>query len=78
MKLQRVLVALAVVNLGLLLFLLTQLRPVEAQSVAPVLRGRALEIVDRLARLRADRRDGPPSRIMSGEPVNATRRKEPR
>ena len=46
MKIQRALVALTVVNLGLLMFLLSQMPPVEARSEAPVLRGRALEIVD--------------------------------
>ena len=53
MKIQRVLIALTVLNLVLLVFLLTQLRPVSAQGVAPVLRGRALEIVDEQGKLRA-------------------------
>ena len=53
MKIQRALVALTVVNLGLLMFLLAQMRPVEARSEAPVLRGRALEIVDDQGRVRA-------------------------
>lgn len=53
MKIQRLLIALTVVNLGLLLFLLAQLRLPEAHSVEPVLRGRALEIVDEQGRVRA-------------------------
>jgi hypothetical protein len=53
MKMQRALIALTVVNLGLLMFLLAQMRPVEARGEAPVLRGRALEIVDDHGRVRA-------------------------
>ncbi len=57
MKIQRVAVALTLVNLVLLLSLATQPRPVEAQNadaVAPVLRGRALELVDDRGRIRAE------------------------
>jgi hypothetical protein len=50
MKVQRLLVALTVVNLGLLVFLLAQIRSVRS---GPVLRGRALEIVDDRGRVRA-------------------------
>ena len=53
MKIQRLLFALTVTNLVLLMFLVAQLRPVSAQGVAPVLRGRALEIVDEQGKLRA-------------------------
>ena len=63
MKIQRILIALTIINLGLTLFLLAQLRRVEARSVelvgarsdsiAPVLRGRELEIVDDQGRVRA-------------------------
>lgn len=53
MKIQRLSIALTVVNLGLLTFLLAQIRPAEALGVAPVLRGRALEIVDDRGRVRA-------------------------
>src|SRR4051812_34257272 len=53
MRVQRLLIALTVVNLGLLVFLLTQNRSAEAQGVAPVLRGHALEIVDDRGRVRA-------------------------
>ena len=37
MKIQRVLIALTVLNLVLLVFLLAQIGPVTAQSIAPVL-----------------------------------------
>jgi len=51
---QRLLTALTLVNLGLLMFFLThQSVPVHAGSQEPVLRGRALEIVDAQGRLRA-------------------------
>ena len=53
MKIQRLLIALTVVNLGMLMFLLAQIRPVEANSTGPVLRGRAFEIVDDQGRVRA-------------------------
>jgi hypothetical protein len=53
MKIQRLFIALTIINLGLLLFLLAQIRRVEADSVTPVLRGRALEIVDDQGRVRA-------------------------
>ena len=52
MKTQRLLIALTLVNFGVLIFSLAQ-RPVEAQGVAPVLRGRAFEIVDDKGRVRA-------------------------
>jgi hypothetical protein len=75
MKIQRLLVALTVVNLGLLMFLLTQLRPVEAQSAVPVLRGRALEIVDDRGRVRASLKVQPADRtatMPSGQTVPET------
>src|SRR5215813_11568884 len=52
MKMQRLLAALTVVNLALLVFLLAHLRSAAAEA-APVLRGRALEIVDERGRVRA-------------------------
>lgn len=39
MKTQRVAIGLTVINLGLLIFLLAQIRQAGAQDVAPVLRG---------------------------------------
>jgi hypothetical protein len=56
MKTQRLLIALALVNLALLIFTLSQMRPAVAQDArdaTPVLRGRALEIVDEQGRVRA-------------------------
>ncbi|HVD77546.1 MAG TPA: hypothetical protein VNH43_08040 [Vicinamibacteria bacterium] len=53
MKMHRLLVLLILVNLGVLTFTLAAMRPVVAQGVAPVLRGRALEIVDDQGRVRA-------------------------
>ena len=54
MKTQKLLVALTIVNLGFLMFALAQIqRAAAAQDVAPVLRGRAFEIVDEQGRVRA-------------------------
>jgi hypothetical protein len=53
MKLYRLPLALTVINLTLLIVLLAQFHPVSAQDVVPVLRGRALEIVDDQGRVRA-------------------------
>ena len=52
MTIQRLLVVLTVLNLALLAFLLAQVRTASAEP-APVLRGRALEIVDERGRVRA-------------------------
>lgn len=54
MKTQRIVIGLMVVNLVLLIFLLAQMNYAGAQNVAPVLRGRALEIVDAQGRVRAE------------------------
>ncbi|MBI4276901.1 MAG: hypothetical protein HY660_00470 [Armatimonadetes bacterium] len=53
MKSQRLGIALAALNLVLLMFTVAQVRPTVAQDAAPVLRGRALEIVDTRGRVRA-------------------------
>jgi len=53
MKIQRLLVALTVVNITLLMFSLARPGAAGAQGIAPVLRGRALEIVDDRGRVRA-------------------------
>jgi hypothetical protein len=53
MNLQRVLLALTVLNGALLIFLLAHTAPIQAQGVASVLRGRGLEIVDDDGRVRA-------------------------
>jgi hypothetical protein len=52
MKLSRFLVVLTTVNLAILLVTLVQLRP-KIDEVAPVLRGRALQIVDEQGHVRA-------------------------
>lgn len=54
MKAQRFAIALTLLNLGLLIFLVVQNRKAEAQNVAPVLRGRELQIVDDQGKVRAD------------------------
>jgi hypothetical protein len=46
MKTQRLAVILTLFNLMILILNLTQSRPATAEDVAPVLRGRSLEIVD--------------------------------
>src|SRR5262245_40652283 len=53
-KLQRLTIALTALNLVILAFGVAQLRPVSAQAVAPVVRARALEIVDEQGRVRAE------------------------
>jgi len=53
-KLQRLTIVLTAFNFILLAFGLVQLRPAVAQEVAPVLRARALEIVDDQGRIRAE------------------------
>src|SRR5690349_20367234 len=54
MKIQRFALALTLLNLALLVFLVVEHRKVEAQQVAPVLRGRELQLVDDQGRVRAD------------------------
>jgi hypothetical protein len=65
MNFQRVGIILTAVNLGLLIFVLVvvaQIRvTVVAHEVAPVLRGRALEIVDERGRVRASLNVYPPN-----------------
>lgn len=53
MKIQRIAIAVTIINLALTIFLLAQLRSTQASDVTPVLRGRALEIVDSQGRIRA-------------------------
>jgi hypothetical protein len=54
MKIQPVLIALTLVNMGLLTVTLVQIRPaVATEEVAPILRGRALQIVDDRGNVRA-------------------------
>jgi hypothetical protein len=68
MKTQRLLIALTVVNLGLLIFLLlSHIGPALANGAPPVLRGRALEIVDEQGRARATLNVMPASTQPNGE-----------
>jgi len=68
MKTPRSLIALTGINVALLLFTIAQqFRPAFAQGEAPVLRGRALEIVDAQGRIRASINVLPSSRSPSGE-----------
>ena len=54
MKTERIAVALTVINLVLLVVILIRLRPAVAeQGIAPVLRGRSLEIIDDHGRVRS-------------------------
>lgn len=77
MKMQRLLIALTVFNLGLMAFLLTQIevrflgfrflpRSVEVNSAGSVLRGRALEITDDEGRIRASIKVYPASVMPDG------------
>lgn len=68
MKTPRSLFALAAVNLALLLLTVAQYwRPAFAQTEPPVLRGRALEIVDSQGRVRASISVLPPARSPNGD-----------
>jgi hypothetical protein len=53
MKMQRLAVVITLVNFVMLMFMLAAMRPASAQGVAPVLRGRSLELVDAQGRVRA-------------------------
>jgi hypothetical protein len=77
MRIPRLLMTLAVFNLGLLVFLLAQIevrflgfrflpRSVEVNSVGSVLRGRALEITDDEGRVRASIKMYPASALPDG------------
>lgn len=63
MKTQRVAIALTAINLALLVLTLTQIRSTAAQTVTPILRAGALELVDERgvvrARLGAKGQNGP-------------------
>lgn len=54
MRMQRIAIGLTLVNLMLLVFLLAQAHRAGASDIAPVLRGRALQIVDNQDRIRAE------------------------
>lgn len=67
MKMQSIAFGLTVVNLAIMTFLVAHFRTAQAQrdqqNVAPVLRGRTLEIVDSLGRLRASITIQPPVEV---------------
>lgn len=54
MKISRLQLVLTIINLSLCIVLLSQFGRTQADQVAPVLRGRALEIVDDQGRIRAN------------------------
>ena len=73
MKTPRSIFALTAVNVALLLLSVAQqLRPAFAESEPPVLRGRALEIVDRQGRVRASISVLPPGRTPNGDEYSET------
>jgi len=73
MKTPRSLIALMAMNFALLLLTVAQqLRPAFAQTDLPVLRGRALEIVDAQGRVRASINVLPPGRAPNGEEIRET------
>ena len=72
MKTQRLLIVLTIVNLALLFFTLAQVRPAVAEGVPPVLRGRALEIVDERGRVRASLNVLPAKAQSNGETYSET------
>jgi hypothetical protein len=53
MNMHKPLAVLALANFALVVYLLSPLQPIGAQSVAPVVRAQALEIVDKQGRVRA-------------------------
>ncbi len=67
MKTQRLLIVLTLLNVALLIFTLAQKRPAVAEGIPPVLRGRALEIVDERGRVRASLNVLPPKTQPNGE-----------
>jgi hypothetical protein len=67
MKTQRLLIFLTVFNFVILFFVLFQNRGSEAQSVAPVLRGKALEIVDERGKVRASIKIEPATTMRDGK-----------
>ena len=67
MKIQRLLIVLTLVNLAVLIFTLARIRPAVAEGVPPVLRGRALEIVDEQGRVRASLNVFPAKKQPNGE-----------
>jgi hypothetical protein len=65
MTTQKVALALTIANLVLAAFLVSQAQPANASDVAPLLRGRSLEIVDAQGRVRASIKVEPPTTVDS-------------
>jgi hypothetical protein len=73
MKLQPILIALTVINLGILVLTYAQLKPaVAAADIVPMLRGRGLEIVDENGRVRASINVYPASTSKDGKKYEET------
>ena len=72
MKIQRLLIVLTLVNLVLLIFTLAPVHPAVAEGASPVLRGRALEIVDERGRVRASINVLPATTQPNGEAYSET------
>lgn len=74
MKTQQALIALTVINLGLLVFQVFQVRPAVAADTPSVIRARALEIVDDRGKVRASISVMPedPKVIWKGKPYPET------
>ena len=75
MKNPRLVVALTVINLGLLAYQVVRPSFVFAQEHAPVLRGRALEIIDERGKVRAQLQVFPPDpkhKLPNGDPYPET------
>jgi hypothetical protein len=74
MKFQRISMAVTAINMVLMIFLFAQLLPAKAerqQNTAPILRGRGLEIVDSLGKVRASI-TMQPAVVMNGKMYPAT------
>jgi hypothetical protein len=67
MTMQRLSIVLTLLNLALLMFTLAQMHPAGAQDIAPMLRGRGLQIVDDHGRVRAGIQVLPASTQKNGE-----------
>lgn len=67
MKVPRLALVLTVINLVILMFILAQTRSPQAQGVAPVLRGQALEIVDGKGQIRARINVEPETKMSDGK-----------
>ena len=67
MKTQRLMLGLTVINLMLLMFNLVHVSPATADGVAPMLRGRGLEIVDDHGKVRAQIIVTPPTTMPDGK-----------